>query len=322
MTALLIDTDPAMGTLGSDPEDSFAITFGARSSEATLSGITCVQGNVPVRHSYANARHLLGLLERTDIPLAAGHEEPLFPDRRPEQLRWLAEKDTWSRVIPAADRPYPRPAAVQLISDTARDAGGDLIVVTIGPLTNIAAALAADPELVGRIGRLVMMSGAFEVPGNITPFAEFNVWMDPDAANTVLNAGVRPLLVGLDVCNRTKLTREQVAATGMNTNFGRFVQKSCEPWFDAMDKAGEGGLHLFDSLAVAAALRPDLLHTEPAYVRVDTGTGVGQGASAAWLPGRPSVWSRPVEAPNADVAVDLDLDSFTRLFADRVLSAL
>lgn len=322
MTALLIDTDPAMGTLSSDPEDSFAITFAARSPEATLSAISCVQGNVPVRHSHANARHLLDLIDRPEIPLAAGREQPSNPNRRPEQLRWLAEKDAWRRVIPPAERPYPAPDAVTLISDTARDAAGDLTVVAIGPLTNIAAALTADPDLAGRIGKLVVMGGAFEVPGNITPCAEFNFWMDPDAADTVLNSGLRPLLVGLDVCNRTKLTRDQIAATGIKTDLGQFVQKSCAAWFDAMEKAGEGGLHLFDTLSVAAALIPDLLRTEPAYVRLDTGTSVAQGASAAWLPGRPSEWSRPTETANADVAVDLDLDLFTRLFADRVLAAL
>ena len=92
---VLIDTDPGMGTLGSEPEDSLAVTMALVSPEVTVRAITCVQGNVPVRHSYANAAHLLELLGRTDAPLAAGEERPLLGARRREQLRWLAESIAW-----------------------------------------------------------------------------------------------------------------------------------------------------------------------------------------------------------------------------------
>src|SRR4051794_11577258 len=159
----------------------------------------------PGRHSYANAVHLLDLLERTDVPVAAGAQRPLLAARRPEQLRWLAERDALDRVIPAATRPYPTPRAVELIVRTARDCDR-LTVVALGPLTNVAAALLTDPDLVTRLERVVVMGGAFEVAGNVTPTAEFNFFMDPEAAQIVLETGVRPELVGLDVCHRTHLT--------------------------------------------------------------------------------------------------------------------
>jgi inosine-uridine nucleoside N-ribohydrolase len=173
---LLIDTDPAMGTLGCDPEDCLAIAMALASPEVSVRAITCVQGNVPVRHSYANAAYLLSLLGRTDVPLAAGHERPLLNGR--EQLRWLAETDGYARVIPTARPPYPQPRAVELILDTARASDG-LSIVALGPLTNLAAALLADPALVDRVGTLTVMGGAFEEPGNITPTAEFNFLCDP-----------------------------------------------------------------------------------------------------------------------------------------------
>ena len=229
---VLIDTDPGMGTLGCDPEDSLAITLALASPEVTVRAITCVQGNVPVRHSYANAAHLLQLLGRTDVPLAAGAERPLLGARRGEQLRWLAERDVLDRVLAAAQLPYPEPRAVELILRTARESDG-LTIIAIGPLTNVAAALVADPGLADRLERLVVMGGAFEVPGNVTPTAEFNFFMDPEAAQIVLESGVRPVLVGLDVCHQTHLTSRQLAAAGFTTDLGRFVQRACAAWLPA-----------------------------------------------------------------------------------------
>jgi inosine-uridine nucleoside N-ribohydrolase len=143
---VLIDTDLGMGTLHGEPEDGLAIILALASPEVTVRAITCVQGNVPVRHSSANAAHLLKLLGRCDIPLAAGAERPLLGARRGEPLRWLAERDAYDRIIPAASRPFPAPRAVELILRAARESDG-LTIIAIGPLTNVAAALVADPCL-------------------------------------------------------------------------------------------------------------------------------------------------------------------------------
>ena len=126
---VLIDSDPGLGTLGSEPEDGLAITMALVSPEVTVRAITCVHGNVPVRHSYANAAHLLELLGRSDIPLAAGEECPLLGGRRREPLRWLAERDTRDRVLPVARRPYAEPRAVELTGS-----GGDADCDTTGLL--------------------------------------------------------------------------------------------------------------------------------------------------------------------------------------------
>src|SRR5215217_7001332 len=147
---LLIDTDPGMGTLGSDPEDSLAISMALVSPEVTVRAITCVHGNVPLCHSYANAAHLLELLGRTDVPLAAGEERPLLGVRRREPLRWLAERQACDRVLPITQRPYAKPRAVEIILRTAR-ASDRLTIAAIGPLTNLAAALIADPALAERL---------------------------------------------------------------------------------------------------------------------------------------------------------------------------
>ncbi len=307
---LLIDTDPAMGTLGCDPEDCLAIAMALASPEVRVRAITCVQGNVPVRHSYANAAHLLTLLGHAGVSLAAGHERPLLNGG--EQLRWLAETDGYERVIPAARPPYPQPRAVELILHTARQSEG-LSIIALGPLTNIAAALVADPALVDRIGALTVMGGAFEAPGNITPTAEFNFFMDPEAAQIVVDSGLRPVLVGLDVCHQTHLTHRQIAAAGFTSPLGEFVRRACAAWLPTGD---EDGPHLYDSLAMAAAIRPELVTLEPALVSIEPATGT----SAAWLPGRSSAWSRPAGADNALIATAVDLAAFEAMFGERVLA--
>lgn len=321
MHNLLIDTDPGMGTLGADPEDALAIVFAARSHEMALSGITCVQGNVPLSHSVANAHQVLALLGRAEVPVAAGHAEPLSASKRREQVRWLTESGSRQRLFPAADPSQLDGSSTALISSAARKSEDGLVIAAIGPLTNLAKALSSDAELPKLIKRLVIMGGAFEVPGNITPVAEFNFWMDPEAAQTVLDAGLRPILIGLDVCNRTRLTSDDLADISWSP-LGTFVREACDPWLRRLSAAGEVGFHLFDSLSVAAALIPELITTAPAYVEVDIGTGPAQGSAIAWLPNRPSSWTRPKVDANAEVAVDLDLERFQAIFKERVGGAL
>ena len=284
-----------------------------------MRAITCVHGNVPVRHSYANAAYLLELLGRTDVPLAAGEERPLLGARRREPLRWLVEREACERLLPPAQPPYAQPRAVETILRTARISDG-LTIVAIGPLTNLAAALVADPALSDRLKQVVVMGGAFEVPGNVTPTAEFNFFMDPEAAQIVLESGVRPVLVGLDVCHQTHLTSRQIAATGFTTELGRFVQRACASWLPAMAASEDQGPHLYDTLAVAGAFRPELLTLETAFVQIETASEAGAGTSLAWLPGRPSAWSRPNGGDNALVATGVDVAGFEELFADRVLA--
>jgi purine nucleosidase len=315
---VLIDTDPGMGTVGVDPEDAFAITMALSSPGVTVEAIACVQGNVPIRHSLANATHLLELLGRRDVLVAAGLERPLLAARRRQQERWLTETDGRERLLPAAERPYPAARAVEVILRAARESDG-LTIVAIGPLTNIAAALVADPELPSLLERIVVMGGAFEVCGNITPTAEFNFFMDPEAAQIVLDARLRPELIGLDVCHQTHLTHAQMAAVEFTTPLGRFVRRACAAWLPTQD--GDAP-HLYDSLAMAAALEPQLVTLEPARVEIETVSAALAGTSAAWLRGRFSEWSRPDGPDNALVATEVDVDGFAAFFAERVLARL
>jgi inosine-uridine nucleoside N-ribohydrolase len=314
---VVLDTDPGIGTVGVDPEDALALALAFASPEVDVRAVTCVQGNVPIRHSLASARRVLERLGREHVALAAGAERPLAGPARHAQRRRLAEAGGRDRILPAVEGPIGEPRAVELILRTAR-ACSDLTVVAIGPLTNLAAALLAEPSLAGRLARVVVMGGAFETPGNVTPTAEFNFFMDPEAAQIVLDAGVTPVLVGLDVCHRTHLTREQLAAVGFRSPFGRLLLEASRDWL----YGSEDGPHLYDSLAVACAVAPERFELTPAFVHVETASEPLAGTSAAWLPGRASAWSRPDVADNALIATDVDLQAFETLFSERVLAHL
>jgi purine nucleosidase len=320
---ILVDSDPGMGTLNSDPEDSFAIAFAANSPEAELVAVTIVQGNVPLRHGFANAKHLfetLGLTGR--VELAAGASQPLLgPTHRAEQRRWLEEKDQWLRLTDPIDPPYEGRTAVEVIRDAAMTYD-DLVIAAIGPLTNIAMALTLHPEIRSRIASLVVMGGAYREEGNITPTTEFNFFMDPEAAQIVLDSGLKPILVGLDVCHLTKLTKSHVDANWSGSAFGSFVKESCEGWLDEMERAGRAGLHLFDSLTVATAVIPELMHVEPAWVDIDLSRGHAGGTSISWYEGGRAGWSRPTIESNAFVATHFDQQRFESLVEQRILRLL
>lgn len=280
---VLIDTDPGLGTLGADPEDALAIALALASPELNVHAVTCVHGNVPLRHGFANAAQVLALHGREDVPLAAGAETPLAPVER--HARWLAERDTWERLLPPFAGPLPEPRAVDVIRGFAGT------VIAIGPLTNVAAALLADPSLPDRLERVIVMGGAFAVPGNVTPTAEFNLFADPEAARIVLDVGVHPVLVGLDVCHRTALPSRP------RGELGALFERAAGAWL------ASDGPYLYDSLAVAAAIDPDLLRLDPAHVAIE-----GDGTSL----------TRPGPA-NALVATAVDADAFHTLFTQRVL---
>lgn len=319
---LLIDTDPAMGTKESDPEDSFAITLALNSPEIEVVGITCVAGNVPVANGYANARRLLALLGREDVPLAAGPALPLAPYRRPAQIAFLDDGAARDFIVDPKDIPEPAPDAIPLISRLAREAQGELHIAAIGPLTNIALALRRDPELVDLIAKLHVMGGAFEVSGNHTPYAEFNLWGDPEAADEVVRAGLDINFVGLDVCNQTRLTRNELNPDVITSELGRFVIESCDKWFGAVQGSSSRGIHLFDSLTIASIVDPGILEWTEAWVTIDSELGLAQGSSGGWMEHLHFWQSKPNDVRSSQVALGLDGERFTRMFAERVLSLL
>jgi purine nucleosidase len=226
-----------MGSAGGDPEDSFAILLALHSPELVVEGLTVVQGNVPVDHGYANAVHLLELLGRSDVPVCSGVDRPQGPGRG-AQLAWLAQRGNLERLVPACAPPAGDPHAVDFLIQTVRENPDEITLVTIGPLSNVAAALEREPDLARSLPQLVMMAGAANVPGNITPAAEFNVWADPEAASRVFESGVPITMVGLDVCEQprrcsrgsTSGGASSARATCTSTTPSRWPPRSSPSW--------------------------------------------------------------------------------------------
>lgn len=319
---IIIDTDPSMGTVGGDPEDSFAIMLALNSPEVEVEAITIVQGNAPADLGYSNARHLLTLLGRGEVPLLRGCQRPMS-SARTTQIRLLDRRYEMKQITEVVEPPPGDPDAVSFLIDTVQARPGETTLVTIGPLTNVATAMQKSRAFTEGLRGIVMMGGTVACAGNITPAAEFNFWQDPEAADVVFRSGVQLAMVGLDVCHKTRLLPEQLeerAAGG--SELGQFVLEATAPWFKAMAASeGREGLHLYDSLAMAVAIDPSLVELDECYVEIDVGEGPAQGMSVAFL--RPfQRWIIGNPGPNASVARDVNVERFSQLFNARVLDRI
>ena len=186
---IIIDTDPAMGTKGGDPEDCFAIMMAFNSPELEILGITTVQGNVPVERGYSNAAYLIEQFKK-DIPLRSGPPNT-FDKNRNEKRKWLSQREEMEQITPLVRPRENEEDAATFIYETCKKNSKEVDLVTIRPLTNIAFTLKEFPDVSEHINSITMMAGSAKVPGNITPAAEFNVWADPEAADMVFRSGIQ-----------------------------------------------------------------------------------------------------------------------------------
>src|SRR3982750_3296518 len=198
---VIIDTDPGV-------DDAFALLLAMRSPELKIEGLTPVAGNVPLELTLPNALRMVEIAGRTDIPVAAGAKVPLV--RRLVTAEYAhGENGLGGAVFPnPTTKPIEEPAA-EFIRRIVRKYPHEITLLTLGPLTNIAAALKLDSELAPLVKSLTMMGGSLS-GGNITPAAEFNIYVDPEAARIVFQSGIPITMVGLDVTRKTSLTEEHV----------------------------------------------------------------------------------------------------------------
>ncbi|NAZ83002.1 nucleoside hydrolase [Kineococcus sp. R8] len=307
MEHVVLDTDLAMGAPGSDIDDGFALALALADPGIALDLVTTVNGNTDVETATVLTLELLHRLGHPDVPVHRGASRPLL---RPQARSGSVPAGTPVRA------PRDGHGAVALV-DHVRAHPGEVTLVAIGPLTDVALAVRLDPGFAARLKRLVVMGGRFlggthdaRVPG------EFNVWNDPEAVHVVLTSGVRAEWVGLDVTEQVRLdlaTARRMAAS--EEPFLAFAGRYAEAWIEHGRTEGGDGLScaLHDPLAVAAVTRPDLLTWRDAHVAVETGDTLRGVVLADFLdaPGT------TLEA-NARVAVAVDAAGFTELFLDRL----
>ena len=261
-------------------DDALALALVVRSPRVELVAVTTVAGNVDVERATSNTLAVLDWLGATEVPVHRGASRPLVrPHRDATYLHATgglgsAELPPSGRTI-AADR---GPAAIVRLA-TARP--GELTMVCVGPLANLAIALNVEPRLPELLRAVVVMGGAFEVPGNVTPAAEFNVYVDPEAAEQVFAAPFpRLTVVVLDVSHRTALPRavsEEVERGGGTDAATRLVVEVCR---QAFTERGFAGFYLHDPLALAVALDPSLVAVRAVSVTVGS-SGEERGRTRA-----------------------------------------
>jgi len=305
-TKIILDTDPGH-------DDAVALLLALASPEVEVLGVTTVAGNQTLEKTTTNALKVLELAGRTDIPVHIGCERPLVREQ------WAAAYVHGESGLDGPDLPTPTtaPADGHAIDFIARqlEAHDEVVLVPVGPLTNIGLLLARYPGIAGRVGGIVLMGGAI-AEGNVTPAAEFNIWADPEAAHRVFTSGADVTMVGLDVTHRALLYRDHVERLRAASRIGTVVAQLYDFYHRHHERMyGWEGSPVHDALAVAHVVRDDLLRTEHRYVLVDTGPEPGRGRTYVDL------WRRTGEEPNAHVGVDVEGAAFVEFLVDRISSS-
>lgn len=314
MIRILLDTDPGI-------DDALALFLALASPGARLEGITTVSGNVHVDLTTRNALALLEVAGRTDIPVARGCDRPLV--REPVIADYVHGRNGLGEVSLPEPREQPLAMhAVDFLIEKILAAPGEMTLVPIGPLTNIALAVRREPRIAELVREVVIMGGALRVPGNVTPVSEFNIYADPHAAHVVLHAGWPLRLVPLDATKQAQLQREQVRALAAGGHpVTRLIEQMVAYYLDVF--GGPRGLTSFtmhDPLCLAAAIRPDLLTWQSAYVDVELQGELTLGQTVAYFDRLEDIDPalEGAHRSNVQAAVGVDSEQFLALYIERI----
>ncbi len=310
--AVIIDTDPGV-------DDALALLLALRSPEVVVQAITTVAGNVPVEMTTANVRRVLTVARPVPRPpVARGAEHPLARPLRTashvhgeDGLGGVSSlRDAQGRLRYPPNDPTPWPlGAVATILNLLGEAPGQMTLIAIGPLTNLALALRRNPARFSRVREMIIMGGAVSVPGNVTPTAEFNFHVDPEAAREVLTSGLPVTLIPLDVTRHVILPANAVRTLGKVGEVGQFIEAFARVGLTfAQQVEREEGITLHDPLAVGAAIHEELFTFEPFSLDVET-----RGELAGKVIVRQSIRPSPCR-----VAVAVRAREFLDLFMERL----
>lgn len=304
---IIIDTDPGQ-------DDAVAILLALASPELEVLGITAVAGNVPLALTEKNARKICELAGRPQTKVYAGAIRPMVrPLVTAENVHGKTGLD--GPVLPEPTMPLQQQHAVDFLVETLmREAPGSVTLCPLGPLTNIALAMVREPRIVPRIREIVLMGGGFFEGGNVTPAAEFNIYVDPHAADVVLRSGVPVVMVPLDVTHKALTTAKRVAAfRALGTRQGEAVADLLE-FFERFDenKYGTDGGPLHDPCVVAYLLQPGLFSGRHINVTVETASELTMGMTVAdW-------WGVTGREKNVTYLRDVDHEGFFALLVERI----
>lgn len=298
---IIIDTDPGI-------DDALTFLFALASPEIKLEALTTTQGNVTLEKATRNALSVLELARASEIPVVAGSMFPLV-----QPLRASADVHGESG-LGNSNLPKPRTKpiqghAVDFLIERVLAEPDEISIFPIGPLTNIAMAIRKQPKFAKAVKELVIMGGAIQDGGNMTPLAEFNIYVDPHAAHIVFHSGIPITLIPLDVTHKCLLKREHIERLlKIDSPISRFISDAVSIYLKASYERGFEGSAMHDPLTLATILAPELLTLKEYYVDVDISGGVSIGKTFADIY---NVTKKPVDMK---VAMNVRNDEFIELF--------
>ena len=304
---IIIDTDPGQ-------DDAVAILTALGSPELEVVGITAVAGNVPLKLTERNSRMICELAGRRDIRVFAGRDRPLRRELvTAEHVHGRTGLD--GPVLPEPTMPLQERDAVGFICETLRrEPANTITLCPLGPLTNIAAALEADPAAARRAREIVLMGGAYFEVGNVTPAAEFNIYVDPEAAEVVFRSGIPVVVMPLDVTHKALTTSARIDGFRSIGNRAGTAVAELTGFFERYDreKYGKDGAPLHDPCVIAYLLEPELFSGRHVNVEIETVSELTRGMTVAdW-------WGVTDREPNARFMGDIDADGYFKLLTERV----
>ena len=294
---IIIDTDPGV-------DDALSFLLALASKEIKLEALTTTQGNVTVDKATRNALSVLELAKAAHIPVARGSELPLVQPLLASALVHGESGVGNSKLPEPKSRPVPT-HAVDFLIEKAVAEPGEISIFPIGPLTNIAMAIRKESAFARSVKELVIMGGAIREGGNVTPLAEFNIFVDPHAAHIVFHSGIPITLIPLDVTQKCILKQDHVEQLlKIRSPISRFVADAVEDYMKFSLERGHTGCALHDPLTLATVIAPELLTLEEYFVDVDISGGVSMGNTFA------DFFNISKKPANMKVALDVRGDEF------------
>lgn len=296
---VIIDTDP-----GND--DAMAIMLAVKSNTSDILALTTVSGNSTIENTTRNARYLLNILGRDDIPVYSGAEKPL----KCNLVQAVVHGKSGLEGINPQNEPRLTGNAVEKIIELVKKNPNEITLITLGPLTNIALAIQRNPSVMRKVKEIISMGGTIRVAGNKNRVAEFNFFVDPEAAKIVFDFPAKKVLIPLDICNKIRLSIsdfEKIKNITLKDNLLKMVVP-----FSRNTKKNEGpsGVMMYDVLAVFSFLKPELTMTNNYDIRIETEGELTRGMSVADLR------VRSEKNENTQVVEKIPKDIFKRYFID------
>jgi purine nucleosidase len=317
MKHVFIDTDGEF-------DDYMALVLALKSKDLCVDGISTLSGIRNLRDSTDAVLNAVELLGGKDIPIAEGLEVSMSQDLAEQRKSIL---NIWKRGGRTSTKEIRKPGikpvkedGVSLMIRMVMENPGEVTLITLGALTNVATALLREPRLAKKVKEVFTMGGTVFAPGNVTPVAEFNIWGDPLAAKIFYNSGMHITMIGLETYYQPVLSGEEWARVKGANEATKYCFDNFEPWFNHLVRLHpdwKGGLQIGDGLTVGAAIDPTLMKSRRCFIDVETRGDLTAGQTVAY--GFSPRHKLP-KKPNTDLTIDCEWKHFNKLFIDRATS--